>query len=57
MNLRTFFPLLLCVCTVFAPAHAGDPDKTWALAIHGGAGVIERGDLTRRQGNRLSRGA
>ena len=46
MNLRTFLPLLLCVCTVFVPAHAGDPDKTWALAIHGGAGVIERGDLT-----------
>src|SRR6187397_1704316 len=46
MNLRTYFPLLLCVCTVFVPAHAGDPDKSWALAIHGGAGVIERGDLT-----------
>src|SRR6187549_2979079 len=46
MDLRTFFPLLLCVCTVFVPAHAGDPDKSWALAIHGGAGVIERGDLT-----------
>jgi beta-aspartyl-peptidase (threonine type) len=25
---------------------AGAQEKTWALAIHGGAGVIERGDLT-----------
>jgi L-asparaginase / beta-aspartyl-peptidase len=46
MNPRTFLPLLLCVCTAFVPAHAEDSGKTWALAIHGGAGVIERGDLT-----------
>jgi beta-aspartyl-peptidase (threonine type) len=25
---------------------AGAPTRSWALAIHGGAGVIERGDLT-----------
>ena len=46
MNPRTFLPLLLCVCTAFVPVHAADSGKTWALAIHGGAGVIERGDLT-----------
>jgi beta-aspartyl-peptidase (threonine type) len=32
----------LCMAT-----HAGAaPDRTWALAIHGGAGVIERGSLS-----------
>ena len=46
MSPRTPFLLLLCVCTVLVPAHAADSGKTWALAIHGGAGVIERGDLT-----------
>src|SRR6188768_2317746 len=44
MSTRTLVRLLLCACTAFAPVHAGD--KAWALAIHGGAGVIERGDLT-----------
>jgi beta-aspartyl-peptidase (threonine type) len=46
MSTRNLVRLWLCVCTVFAPAHAADQDKTWALAIHGGAGVIERGDLS-----------
>jgi L-asparaginase / beta-aspartyl-peptidase len=30
-------------------AAAGGTSTTWALAIHGGAGVIERGDLTPRK--------
>jgi beta-aspartyl-peptidase (threonine type) len=29
-----------------APVASAPPNKTWALAIHGGAGVIEKGDLT-----------
>jgi L-asparaginase / beta-aspartyl-peptidase len=45
MTLRMSISLLLCACTVFAPARAGEAGKTWALAIHGGAGVIERGSL------------
>ena len=46
MTLRRYLPLLLCACSVFMPLHAEDAAKSWALAIHGGAGVIERGDLT-----------
>ena len=46
MSTRTLVRLFLCACTAFAPVHAGDKAKAWALAIHGGAGVIERGDLT-----------
>jgi beta-aspartyl-peptidase (threonine type) len=48
-----FHLTLFLVCSWFAPAlHAQAADgpppagKSWALAIHGGAGVIERGDLT-----------
>jgi L-asparaginase / beta-aspartyl-peptidase len=40
--------LLLLACILAAPVQAEDA-KRWALAIHGGAGVIERGDLTRDQ--------
>lgn len=29
-----------------SPAAAGPRERRWSLAIHGGAGVIERGDLT-----------
>jgi len=46
MNTRALVPVLLCVCTLFVPVHAEDAGKPWALAIHGGAGVIERGSLT-----------
>jgi L-asparaginase / beta-aspartyl-peptidase len=46
MRVRTSAVLWACICFAFVPAHAGDADKSWALAIHGGAGVIERGDLT-----------
>jgi len=40
--------LFLVVGSLFVSAlHAqAAPRKTWALAMHGGAGVIERGDLT-----------
>jgi beta-aspartyl-peptidase (threonine type) len=48
-----FHPTLFLACSLFAPAgfaqgaEAAPPaGKIWALAIHGGAGVIERGDLT-----------
>jgi beta-aspartyl-peptidase (threonine type) len=44
MILRTGFLLLLCLCTTLVRAE--EAGKGWALAIHGGAGVIERGDLT-----------
>ena len=37
--------VFLLVCALAAPAQAEDSTR-WALAIHGGAGVIERGDLT-----------
>jgi beta-aspartyl-peptidase (threonine type) len=37
--------LLLPVCRV-AQAEDAPPGRTWSLAIHGGAGVIERGSLT-----------
>jgi L-asparaginase / beta-aspartyl-peptidase len=36
-------PLLAAGCT---PLHAQEAGRRWALAIHGGAGVIERGALT-----------
>jgi beta-aspartyl-peptidase (threonine type) len=37
--------LLLPLCTT-ARAEDAAPDRTWSLAVHGGAGVIERGSLT-----------
>ena len=46
MFMRTASILLFCVCTLAAPVGAQDAGKGWALAIHGGAGVIERGDLS-----------
>jgi L-asparaginase / beta-aspartyl-peptidase len=45
MITRAVAVLLLIAVTRAAPLHAEDP-KRWAIAIHGGAGVIERGDLT-----------
>jgi beta-aspartyl-peptidase (threonine type) len=48
MIARTACVLLLLACVFVAPVHAEDA-KRWALAIHGGAGVIERGDLTHDQ--------
>ncbi len=43
-------PLLIALLCIFPAAFAQQapaaPPKTWALAIHGGAGVIERGSLT-----------
>lgn len=48
MNLRTAAVLLLFACALAAPLHAQEA-KRWALAIHGGAGVIERGDLGTEQ--------
>jgi beta-aspartyl-peptidase (threonine type) len=46
MNYRTC--VLLLACSLFASALPAQDagGRTWALAIHGGAGVIERGDLT-----------
>jgi beta-aspartyl-peptidase (threonine type) len=37
---------LLGWCLLAAAASAADSGGTWALAVHGGAGVIERGSLT-----------
>jgi beta-aspartyl-peptidase (threonine type) len=46
MSPRIFFPLCLSVCALSAPLHAEDVAQSWSLAVHGGAGVIERGSLT-----------
>jgi beta-aspartyl-peptidase (threonine type) len=46
MSPRIFFPLWLSVCALSAPLHAEDVAQSWSLAVHGGAGVIERGSLT-----------
>jgi beta-aspartyl-peptidase (threonine type) len=37
--------LVLLLLSAGVPARAAEAGKTWALAIHGGAGVIGRGDL------------
>jgi beta-aspartyl-peptidase (threonine type) len=46
MNSKTC--VLLLACSLFATALSAQDAgrRNWALAIHGGAGVIERGDLT-----------
>jgi beta-aspartyl-peptidase (threonine type) len=49
MSPRMFASLLLCVCAIAVPLNARDEGKSWALAVHGGAGVIERGSLTADQ--------
>src|SRR5262245_19683823 len=50
MLIRNLFVTLMfcgCVCAFAAPAAESTPRRVqWALAIHGGAGVINRGDLT-----------
>jgi len=46
MTPRILQSVLLCVCVLAVPVRAEDAPRTWALAIHGGAGVIERGSLT-----------
>ena len=38
--------MLSCARMVEAAEPASPPAPTWALAIHGGAGVINRGDLS-----------
>ena len=38
--------LFLLVLALAYPVAAQEAGKTWSLAIHGGAGVIERGSLT-----------
>ena len=38
--------MLTCTRMVEAAEPASQPAPTWALAIHGGAGVIQRGDLS-----------
>jgi L-asparaginase / beta-aspartyl-peptidase len=45
MIMRAAAVLFFFAITLAAPLRAED-SKRWALAIHGGAGVIERGDLT-----------
>jgi L-asparaginase / beta-aspartyl-peptidase len=48
MLTRTAQAVFLIACVLAAPIQAEDA-KRWALAIHGGAGVIERGDLATNQ--------
>ena len=43
--MRLFTASLLSVCTLCAPALADDHDSRWSIVVHGGAGVIERGDM------------
>ena len=42
-------PILALLPVFAAPLHAQEAGNGWALAIHGGAGVIERGDLRTAQ--------
>jgi beta-aspartyl-peptidase (threonine type) len=44
--IKAFAILFVLVVTVGSWAADAPPDRTWALAIHGGAGVIDRGSLT-----------
>jgi beta-aspartyl-peptidase (threonine type) len=46
MIVRPIGILLLIACALAPPLRAQEGQARWALAIHGGAGVIERGDLT-----------
>jgi beta-aspartyl-peptidase (threonine type) len=46
MSPHKLIVVLIGACTLFGTAHAADASTGWALAIHGGAGVIERGSLT-----------
>jgi beta-aspartyl-peptidase (threonine type) len=46
MRQRICLLLLALLSGLTAPLHAQEARKGWALAIHGGAGVVERGDLT-----------
>ncbi|WP_426022215.1 isoaspartyl peptidase/L-asparaginase family protein [Brevundimonas sp. PWP3-1b1] len=44
-----FSGLIALFALCFSPAHAQDAAPHWSLAIHGGAGVIERSSLTPEQ--------
>jgi beta-aspartyl-peptidase (threonine type) len=46
MRQRMCIFLVWLLPAVVAPLHAQERGKSWALAIHGGAGVIARGSLT-----------
>ncbi len=46
MSPRNFLLLWLSMCALSVPLHAEDANRSWSLAVHGGAGVIERGSLT-----------
>jgi beta-aspartyl-peptidase (threonine type) len=51
ISIRRIIAVLGLLVAAVSPVAAADAPKrqTWALAIHGGAGVIERGDLTPAQ--------
>jgi L-asparaginase / beta-aspartyl-peptidase len=46
MFMRSVSVLVFMGCVLSGPLGAQEPAAGWALAIHGGAGVIERGNLT-----------
>jgi beta-aspartyl-peptidase (threonine type) len=46
MRQRICFVLIAWVTAMVAPLQAQDRHKPWALAIHGGAGVLDRGSLS-----------
>ena len=47
MHMRLLSATAVLACALFSAAtRAEAPSRNWALAIHGGAGVIRRGDLT-----------
>jgi L-asparaginase / beta-aspartyl-peptidase len=46
MRQRICLLLVALLAATGVPLHAQEASKRWALAIHGGAGVIERGALT-----------
>jgi L-asparaginase / beta-aspartyl-peptidase len=46
MFMRSVSVLVFMGCVLSGPLRAQEPAAGWALAIHGGAGVIERGHLT-----------
>ena len=45
-TLRRFALAALCGVALSGPAAAADNAPKWSLAVHGGAGVLERGELT-----------
>jgi beta-aspartyl-peptidase (threonine type) len=52
--MRLLLPIFVVLLAFTAPAHAAEPAHAadaprWAIVIHGGAGVIERKDLTPEQ--------